>query len=348
MYNGTSARPLIINMHGYTSNALQQQYYSNFMPIADTANFLMVFPQGTKDGNGTTFWNAGVGASVDDVGFLSQLIDTLSSHYNINANRIYSTGFSMGGFMSHILALTLSNRIAAIASVSGTFFTNQFPNVPYVATKPVPVMQIHGTADATVPYPGSSANSMVSATTTVNFWVAANNCNSIPTASAVPNISTTDNCTADHFLYSGGVNGNTVEHFRVNGGAHSWPGATFTNGVTSHDFSASKEIWRFFNQYILNTSATAIKELDNLNVVDVDLYPNPTKDNVTICFKGENYKTVDMTIFNSLGQKVVTQSLSSIIKNTTICLVDLPPGIYHIQLLTNNHNIGYKTLVITN
>jgi len=77
VYNGAVAVPLILNLHGYTSNALQQQAYSNFMPIADTANFLVVHPDGTN-GVGGQYWNAGFGGTVNDVQFMSDLIDSLS------------------------------------------------------------------------------------------------------------------------------------------------------------------------------------------------------------------------------------------------------------------------------
>jgi polyhydroxybutyrate depolymerase len=126
IYTGASARPLIINMHGYTSNAIQQQLYSNFGPIADTANFLMVYPNGTSSG-GSQFWNAGISPlGVNDISFLSNLIDSLKAQYNIDLNRVYSTGMSNGGFMSHTLACELSNRITAIASVTGSIFVSQY------------------------------------------------------------------------------------------------------------------------------------------------------------------------------------------------------------------------------
>jgi poly(3-hydroxybutyrate) depolymerase len=80
-------RPFILNLHGYTSNAQQQQLYSNFMPIADTANFLMVFPNGTFS-SGQRFWNAGLSSAlVNDIAFLSALIDSLDLTYNINLNQ---------------------------------------------------------------------------------------------------------------------------------------------------------------------------------------------------------------------------------------------------------------------
>src|SRR4051812_48550249 len=123
-YTGSQAYPLVINLHGYTSNSFQQQYYGNFMPVADTAKFLIVHPQGTKDASNQPYWNAGISsAGANDLLFLSQLIDSLKAIYNIDPNAIYSTGLSNGGFMSNYLACNLSNKIAAIAGVAGTMFT---------------------------------------------------------------------------------------------------------------------------------------------------------------------------------------------------------------------------------
>src|SRR5436189_976215 len=78
-------RPLILNMHGLGSNAFEQQYYSNFMPIADTAGFYIVMPEGTSF-NGSNFWNVGFPGTpaVNDVKFLSTLIDTLAKRYPID------------------------------------------------------------------------------------------------------------------------------------------------------------------------------------------------------------------------------------------------------------------------
>ena len=67
-YDPNTAVPLVFNLHGYTSNALQQEVYGDFRSIADTANFILVHPDGTLDGSGNRFWNAfGASGGVDDV-----------------------------------------------------------------------------------------------------------------------------------------------------------------------------------------------------------------------------------------------------------------------------------------
>ena len=324
LYTGVSARPLVINMHGYTSNAYQQQLYSNFGPIADTANFLMVFPNGTKDGSGTTFWNAGIGSSVDDLGFISHLIDSLKLQYNINLNRVYATGMSMGGFMSHTLACELSNRITAIASVTGSIFTSQYGSYCH-PTRPVPVMQIHGTSDATVPYAGNASQYMVPIDTVVKYWVTKNNCNPTPVFTNVPNTSTTDNCTAEHYVYSGGTSGSTVELFKIIGGTHSWPGTPFTSSGTNQDISASKEIWRFFNKYNL-ASLTSIADVEKQNLA-ISMYPNPANTVLNIRLNNET-TLASITITDVLGKVVISESSET----NTINIETLETGIYFLTV----------------
>ena len=261
-YNAnTTQRPLILNLHGLGSNALEQEFYGDFRSIADTAGFLVVHPNGTKV-NGFTYWNVGLNPfGADDVAFLSALIDTLSARYRVDAQRVFSVGLSNGGFMSYYLASNLPQKIAAVASVAGSITASAFP--PLSPTHPVPVMQIHGTADAVVPYNGGSTTipgvSNIAIDTLVKYWVTFNGCNPSPQAFSIPDISTTDGCTAERFLYTGGRAGSTVELFKVTGGGHTWPGSLFNNmaGATNQDFNASREIWRFLRGYNLSTLALA-------------------------------------------------------------------------------------------
>lgn len=247
-YNSAVATPLIINLHGYGSNNFEQELYSNFSPIADTAGFIIVHPNGTPDFSNTLHWNTFGTSNVDDVGFISALIDTLAGSFNIDLSRVYATGMSNGGFMSFQLACQLGNRIAAIASVTGTM-----TNVNLGAcqpSRPLAIMQIHGTADATVPYNGNFFFAPVQ--NVLNFWIGFNGTSTTPIIFPVPDINPNDGCTAERYTYSGGTNGTTVVHYKVIGGGHSWPGAPININITNMDFSASAEIWRFFKQFNLN------------------------------------------------------------------------------------------------
>lgn len=274
-YTGNTPVPLILNLHGYGSNNLEQEFYGDFRGIADTANFLIVHPNGTIDNQGKRFWNTfGTGSTVDDTGFIGDLLDALESQYNIDPNRIYSTGMSNGGFMSYTLACELNERIAAIASVTGSMIG---PNLAACnPQRPVPVMEIHGTADNTVPYNGTVLSAFVAIPTLVDAWVGFNNCNPTPLFTNVPNTSTTDGCTAEHYVYSGGDAGTTVEHYKIIDGGHTWPGAIFPIGVTNQDIQASREIWRFFSQYRLDELTDIATPV--AATADWKAYPNPAHD----------------------------------------------------------------------
>lgn len=335
IYNGSSARPLILNMHGYTSNATVQQAYSNFMPIADTANFLMVYPQGTTY-NGQPFWNAGISSTlVDDISFLSNLIDSLSLQYNINANRIYATGMSNGGFMSHTLACELSNRIAAIASVTGSIFTTQFGGNCH-PTRPVPVMQISGTADGTVPYVGNTTMQPIDSV--VKYWVMYNNCNTSPSFSNVPNTNTTDGCTAEHYRYLNGNSGSSVELYKIIGGGHTWPGSPYTTGVTNRDMNASKEIWRFFNKYSLNTLTVLADLTDKKNKLSV--YPNPSSAEIQLSFDKQINAKYLIVLIDVLGNQIELEC-----KENKVNIQNLSSGIYVMSLVENGLVIAQTKIV---
>lgn len=337
VYDGSESVPLILNLHGYGSNAFEQEVYGDFRSIADTANFILVQPEGTLDAGGTAFWNA-FGApteTVDDIGFLSALIDTIASEHNINMNRVYSTGMSNGGFMSYTLACQLSYRIAAIASVTGTMVT---PNLNACnAQHPTPVMQIHGTMDPTVPYLGTPQG-FVAVEDLVDYWVGFNNCNTTATETAVPDVDMTDGCTADHFVYSGGDEGSSVELYRINGGGHTWPGSNpfFAIGVTNQDFSASVEIWRFFSQYSLD-NLVGLEE--NQAEKTFNVYPNPNNGEATVRFSSAINRTIQVQ--NSIGQIVYRFNSTN-----QLVALNLPEsGVYILTVISEEGIFAEKLIV---
>lgn len=294
--------PLVLNLHGYTSDNLQQLYYGDFRSIADTANFILVLPNGTIDGQGNRFWNAFGLTTVDDLGFITALIDSISGDYSIDPNRIYSTGMSNGGFMSYELACFRSERFAAIASVTGTMTLDRLNAC--TASHPTPVMQIHGTADPTVDYNGSLGVSAIEPL--VANWAQFNNCDPTPSFTALPNVSTTDGCAAEHYVYTGGDAGSTVEFYKIVGGGHTWPGSPFIIGVTNQDFSASKEIWRFFRQYNL-AALTGVSDPVS-DAASFGIGPNPSADVFQLCFADARNRTI--TVTDAMGQLVSEQRFS--------------------------------------
>ena len=321
IYTGSQAVPLILNLHGYTSNALQQQLYSNFMPIADTANFLMVYPEG-KAPLGNQYWNAGFGGTENDVLFMSDLIDSLKLIYNIDLNSIYSCGMSNGGIMSYYLACNLPNRIAAIASVTGSMLKTWFSCAP---SRPFPIMEIHGTADGTVNYLGDATFAPIDSV--VKKWSSHNNCNPAPTTFSVPNISLTDNSTALHYVYSGGTSGSSVELYKVIGGGHSWPGAFAFLANTNQDFRASVEIWRFFRKYKLGQFVPNVGLSENALSQNIKLFPNPVTEKLFI----EGLTEANVKVINLVGEMIIQKNNAN-----SIDVSSLNSGIYFLQITSGN------------
>ena len=327
-YTGTEAVPLLFNFHGYTSNANDQMWYGDFRGIADTAGFIIIHPQGTLDGTGTTHFNVGWGGStVDDVGFTEALIDSISAAYNINQNRVYSTGMSNGGFMSFKLACELSDRIAGIASVTGSILPATLNNCNAIHS--TPIMQIHGTSDGTVPY-GGGAGWTEPITSLVEHWVDFNNCDTAAVVENVPDINTGDGTTVEKFTYMNGDNCTEVIHYKVANGSHTWPGTVFTSAGTNQDINASIEIWKFLSQYDMNgligNCSSAGVENESLNTVTV--YPNPANDQIKI--EGiQNLNDIQELVITDLSGAVVLTGEN--IENG-IDVSELAKGMYHIHI----------------
>lgn len=324
-YNPATPSPLVLSFHGYTSNAQANYIYTRFYAIADTAGFILIHPQGTLL-NGVSHWNVGgwtLGSTVDDVGFVSTLLDTISSSYNIDQDRVFSTGMSNGGYMSFLLACQLSNRIAAVASVTGSMTPQTYNNCN--PQHPTPVLQIHGTADGTVPYEGDSLWTK-SINDVLEYWVNYNNCNSTPSVSNVPDINTADGSTVDHIVYGEGDNCVSTEHFKVFNGDHDWPGVW-----GNMDIDASVEVWKFFAEYDINgligCGATTIAE----NVIEqkeIQVFPNPASESITIVM--DVPESLDYYIYSATGAQVLSGMVDT--NNKKIDISELNPGIYFLRL----------------
>lgn len=336
-YSPAQSAPLILNLHGYTSNNIQQQLYSGFGPIADTAGFIMVFPQGTNELlTQQPFWNFGIfGETVDDLGFLEALIDTISAHYNIDQKRIYSTGMSNGASMSIFMACR-SNRFAAVASVCGSMSVQN----PCTPSYPIPVMEIFGTSDPIGPYEGNATSQPIE--NVVSFWVLKNQCNPTPQITAVPDINTGDGCTAEHYLYSGGIDGHTVEFYKINNGGHTWPGVIPIPmyGNTCMDFNASKEIWRFFRQF---SRENAVGLANVVTDTGIAVMPNPSQDQLYIQF-GESVKNGSYELLNINGRLLRRGRLTQ--SNHVIDTSDLNVGTYFIRIEIDNYIITRKVIIL--
>lgn len=322
-YEPGSSLPLVINMHGFGSNRQQQQLYANMDPIADENNFFIVYPDGVSSA-----WNVGwdFGSTADDVGFINALIDQLIADYNIDNDRVYSTGMSNGGFMSYVLVCELPNRIAAIASVTGGMVPNLLNSCD--PGRAIPIMQIHGTEDDVVPYGGNLIAAPVEST--VNFWVTNNSCNDNPLITDIEDIDPDDGSTAQNFRYGECDESSDVEFYRIEGGGHTWPGAFIQIGSTNQDFDASEEIWRFFDQFSLSGSVSN-KEV-NVASPTLRINPNPFQDRIQIELEGLE----EITIFDTSGREQLSTKLTS---GSSVSLAHLPSGVYLISIQVGEHQL---------
>lgn len=316
-YDAATPAPLVFSFHGYSSNAALNMNYTGFTAISDTAGFILVHPDGTLDASGTPHWNVGgwtVGSTVDDVGFTEAMIDEISASYNVNANRIYSCGMSNGGYMSFKLACELSDRIAAIASVTGSM-TPQI-SAACNPSHPTPILQLHGTSDPTVPYNGSPTWTL-SIDDVIDYWVGFNNCNTTPNVTAINDNDPSDGTNVEHFVYTGGDNGVTTEHFKVYNGEHDWFGVW-----GNMDISSSIEIWKFFSKYDMNGSLLNLADLPVENTIEI--FPNPSSESVTISHSLDLNSAFD--IINIKGKIVHSDILSD--SNQILDISNLKRGVY--------------------
>ena len=329
LYDGSSAVPLVLNFHGYGSNANEQMFYGDFRDIADTEGFLLVHPEGTTF-IGNQFWNVGfpgISSTIDDVGFTEALIDELATLYTIDLERVYATGMSNGGFMSFLLACQLSEKIAAVASVTGSMTQDTFNDCN--AQLPTPVLQIHGTEDDVVLYNGNTLSIPIA--DVISYWVDYNNCETTPTTTTFPDIDPSDGSTIEHSVYEDGDNGITTEHMKVIGGGHTWPGSVINTGGTNQDIDASMEIWLFFSRFDINGPLST----DDFENNQVTIYPNPTQSKINLSL---NYaKEVHYKLFSPLGKQLMTGTITS--SNQEIDISHLPSNIYFLKVGNQFHKV---------
>ena len=321
-YDGTTNFPLLFNLHGGGGTNSAWQVTSDMRPIADTANFILVYPQARPDpSDGNSFnWIPKVPGTFDDVPFFSSLIDTITSNYQIDQNRIYACGYSLGGDMTFELGCKLNNRIAAIALVARTMQAN--PNSFCSPVHPTGVLTILGTDDLVSPYNGivfGGIEYYISAAATHSYWATHNNCVTTATMNTVsPSVerytwSTTSGCAY-------------VEELKVIGGGHDWPGS-FGNMT----IDANTEIWQFVSRYDINgligCTTTSIYE-NNGQTDNYKAFPNPFNHELTIELKSA--QSNDFSIYNVIGELVTSGKLNSQVN--TIDLSSLAPNVYILNI----------------
>ena len=303
--------PVLFFLHGLGDNITRLDNEFHFQQVADEYQWTVVVPQALNEGYGT-MWNAGLMSSnVDDSGFLMALLDTLAEYYPINLDSVFFTGFSMGGFMTHRMAIEHGDRITACAPVSG-LITHSMSNL---SATPVRMLHIHGTSDPVVGYDGNSqyfgGNLGLSVDAILNYWKNANNCVSEPVIDTFPDLKN-DGLRFVRYTYEGDAE---LQHIKVIGGNHTW-----YMSESQYDIGYLTEIHKFFvgegggNVGIEEPEPSTLK-----------LWPNPTSGRFTI----EVESTCDIEMMDCQGRCVARFVLKH--GANQIDLSSLTEGLYFIK-----------------
>ena len=256
-YDEASPAPLVVSLHGFTSNSITNEMLTGLSKKADVEGFISVYPNGATDpffglftkiffGRIGRYWNAAfccgraVKRNIDDLAFIRALIESLEKDMNIDSERIYVTGMSNGGMMSHRLGAEFSDLIAAIAPVTGTAGGRLKDGSLYIIPEPenpISVIIFHGIKDPVVPYDGNEY--FISVNESVTFWVEQNHCD--PT----PHINISDSGNIIKRTYLNGSNGAEVVLYTVVNGGHEWFGSDYF----ACEISATDLMWEFFEAH---------------------------------------------------------------------------------------------------
>lgn len=253
-YDPVVPTPLMLVFHGASGTANRMIDMARMNNVADNKGFIVVYPEGEKIykyGSWRRVWNAGNCANLNnaaDVQFVRDLLDKLSSEFNIDENRIFVTGLSNGGMFAQRLACDLSDRIAAVASVAGALALDYEDCNPEYA---IPIIHFHAKDDGIVPYEGGDGSEPTvsgcwkkSIPNVMSFWALVNNCDNTDEV-------TFKNGDAECITRTNPVNQNQVTLCTTESGGHSWPGAAsdvYTN--PNQNIRASTYMWDHFFQYI--------------------------------------------------------------------------------------------------
>lgn len=247
-YDGTAPFPVVLNFHGFTSSGLLQQENTQMDELAAREGFVVAYPNGLDNS-----WNAGVccgrsaETNVDDVGFTRAVIEDLGARGCIDTARVYATGMSNGGFLSHRLACEAADVIAAVAPVAAVLGIEESACNP---SRPIPLIQMNGTADPLVDYEGGGLAQSPSAQESIDGWIARDGCTGEPTntyENGAAVCETVSECDGDV----------SVTLCSIEGAGHCWPGRPCPErlgglvGEPTFDLDANEVMWELFSRTVL-------------------------------------------------------------------------------------------------
>lgn len=249
-YSEEEDYPLVIYLHSSGNNPQKAMRNVDINWIGNDNGFIIAYPAARPN------WNSGKGDNSssrlpdnDDVLYISNLIDLMNEEYSIDLSRVYATGWSNGAFMAYKLACQLSDRIAAVASVGGLLSSSTLEECN--PTRPVSILEIHGTKDGWVSYDGEEGWHSVDET--IEYWVEINQCK-IAEMSSIPDLDTNDGSTVEKITYHDCLDNSEVVLYKVIGGGNTWPDMPkdFGFGKINRDINGGVVIWEFFEQHTIS------------------------------------------------------------------------------------------------
>ncbi|MEP6623159.1 MAG: PHB depolymerase family esterase [Acidimicrobiia bacterium] len=249
--------PVVLALHGGVGSGAQFERNSGFDALADRNRFVVVYPDGIPIGGASVFargrvWNGGkccgpaATGDVDDVTFLTRVIDSVRGRFHGDPRRVFVTGHSNGAIMAYRLACERADRIAAIGVQAGTL------EIPTCSpSRPVSVLHIHGTADRNIPIGGGrgigmSGTDFFPPQQAVEILAGADRCPARPTVRV-----DAENSDVSTRTWSPCGQGTAVEFVTVTGAPHAWmghPSSTVASpaGSRHEGYDSSAAIWTFF------------------------------------------------------------------------------------------------------
>jgi polyhydroxybutyrate depolymerase len=250
--------PLVIALHGRGGDGAGQESLSHLSDVADREGFIVVYPDGVDKS-----WADGRPGSpaeeqgVDDVAFVSDLIDHFVATEGADPGRVFVAGMSNGGMMSYRLACDLSGKVAAVGPVAGLMYTGLADTC--APGRPVPILLFAGTADPIMPYAGGPVGSdtggdVLSAADTLARWAALDGCTDSAEKTSEPDAAPDDGTTVTRDAHTACDQGAEARLYTIEDGGHTWPGGDqYLNekiiGKTSRDLDASDVLWSFFQSH---------------------------------------------------------------------------------------------------
>lgn len=336
-YSAGTPAPVLFMLHGMGDDVNNFFTATRIQNVAEEQGWIVVCPQALEfnyeipmlgSQNFGACWNVGstvavnfnmygvpfnfdvtVNGDVDDEGFLMATLAAVKEEYEVDQNEIFFAGFSLGGFMSHRMAIEHGDAINSIAAVSGVI-GNDLTNLTPVGN--VNVLQIFGTSDEMISYDDAmislqslgTYNMGLPVEQTVEYWRAYNQCDEEPVVEQYPD-TFDDGLTFEMYQYLNGTNDARVAFIKVNNGMHDWYSGN------SHDIDYNTEIVKFF------TNTIDVNDVSEASHEALNVYPNPANTFINV-----GKETV--SVYDLCGKLVMQGS-------GRIDISSLPEGMYFVK-----------------